>query len=667
MTLNEIRDRVKRDLPIKDLLEKAPKGGFVCPHCGSGTGKNQTGAVKVYDTNTYFCHACNKGGDVIYLYQQQQGAGYKKTVEDLGARLGLYLDQRPDAQSAFSSIPDEEPVQAQTAPPAPVKETAPQEKDFSAYYEKCMYGLTSEGAEPAITYLESTRGIRLDLALDFRIGYDPESDPANTGHPTPRIIIPTSDHHYIARRIDGNPEFKVMNPKGCRPGIFNMEACYKESAHEVFVVEGAFDALSIIAAGIETERYHDALALNSTAQTKAFLEAIEKRRPDPGVTFILCLDNDQAGRNAQAVLSAGLHRLGISFIQADICNGAKDANEAWTRNKQDFVEAIDYALTRTAARPDNVSLYIDNFMGGDIEHFKQERKTGFLSFDLQTGGLYPGLYVLAAISSLGKTSFALQMADQLAASGEDVLFFSLEMSRLELVSKSLARTIAQESDRNISSMDIRKGKITEEVMSAAQRYKETVGERLSIVEANFDLNISSICDYVRRYIAKNDTRPAVFLDYLQILQPKEDDSKKQRREALDNTVTELKRFSREIDAPVFVISSVNRANYATPIAFESLKESGGIEYSADVVLGMQLQCLREDLFTSEGSVSKKRKRIEEEKKANPRKIELVCLKNRFGISSFSCFYEYFPRVDLFVDKESASIVPQELKKRSVVI
>ncbi len=654
MTLNEIKERVKKAVPITDYLEKAPKGGYICPHCGSGTGPNGTGAVKVYDTtNTYFCHACDKGGDVIHLYSEINGAGFKRAVEELGETIGLYLDQPGQPSSNpkddFRNL-DEKPAAA----PAPQPE---KQKDYSSYYEKCMYELTSSGAAPAIEYLQDKRGIGLELALDFRIGYDAKSDPAGTGHPTPRIIIPTNNFHYVARAIyDDKVEaaYRKMNPKGSRPGIFNMEACYKQEVQEVFVVEGAFDALSIIAAGRESGQQYDAIGLNSTNQIKHFIELLEKKRPAADKTFILCLDADDAGRKAQSFLLRELHRLGLSSIPANISGSAKDANEAWTTNKAAFLDAIENARQDTAARPDNTSRYIDNFMGEDIEHFKQERKTGFPSLDAKTGGLYPGLYVLAAISSLGKTSFCLQLADQLAQQGEEVLFFSLEMSRLELVSKSLARIISKAdvmSEQEITSLDIRRGRITDEVKRAAQEYKAAVGERLSIVEANFDVNISSIGDYVRRYMNKTGTRPTVFLDYLQILQPKDDDQKKGKREALDNTVTELKRLSRETDAPFIVVSSVNRANYSTPIAFESLKETGGIEYSADVIFGMQLQCINtESAFDSEGKIVEKRKIIEDAKKANPRKVELKCLKNRFGISSFSCFFDYFPAVDLFEDK-----------------
>ena len=47
-------------------------------------------------------------------------------------------------------------------------------------------------------------------------------------------------------------------------------------------------------------------------------------------------------------------------------------------------------------------------------------------------------------------------------------------------------------------------------------------------------------------------------------------------------------------------------------------------------------------------IKEKRKKIREEKAKNPRKIELVCLKNRYGIANFSCYFDYYPANDLFV-------------------
>ena len=223
------------------------------------------------------------------------------------------------------------------------------------------------------------------------------------------------------------------------------------------------------------------------------------------------------------------------------------------------------------------------------------------------------------------------------------------MSRLELVSKSIARTAAQMNPKQrITSMQIRRGEVN--VEEAVKKYKAAVGNRLSIIECNFDMSIDAITDHVRQYMKRTGTRPTVFIDYLQIIPTGGGDNKRGRREAIDNAVTELRRLAREIDAPVIVISAVNRMNYSTPIAFESLKESGGIEYSADCVLGMQLQVISTGAdFQVDGKVVEKRKAIEEAKKANPRKIELKSLKCRFNIPSFSCYFDYAPDVDTFTD------------------
>lgn len=66
--------------------------------------------------------------------------------------------------------------------------------------------------------------------------------------------------------------------------------------------------------------------------------------------------------------------------------------------------------------------------------------TGFSKLDAALdGGLYDGLYVMGAVSSLGKTAFCMQMADNLARQGRDVLIFTLEMTAFELMARSISR------------------------------------------------------------------------------------------------------------------------------------------------------------------------------------------------------------------------------------
>lgn len=92
----------------------------------------------------------------------------------------------------------------------------------------------------------------------------------------------------------------------------------------------------------------------------------------------------------------------------------------------------------------NMAEYYEKQLAPDIENFKNggRVKSGYANLDAFTN-LYPGLYVIGAISSLGKTTFIHQMGEQIAQSGIHVLFFSLEQSILELASKSIARAIAQ--------------------------------------------------------------------------------------------------------------------------------------------------------------------------------------------------------------------------------
>ena len=327
--------------------------------------------------------------------------------------------------------------------------------------------------------------------------------------------------------------------------------------------------------------------------------------------------------------------------------------EMWEKREAEPTdeELAQEVTVRLEARPANAAEYLDTFWAADVAAMQAAENvtTGFSNLDNVTGGIYPGLYVIGALSSLGKTTFALQLADNLAAAGKHVLFFSLEQSQLELVSKSLSRIAAQESQNGVKygvdSLTIRKGFTDAGTKKALAKYREEIAPRMNIIQGDFRCDAAFIRDEVARYIQRTGKRPVVFVDYLQILQPA-DGVRQTLRESIDATVTALKRMSREYNTTVFVISSVNRSNYLTPIDFESFKESGGIEYTADVVWGMQYACLEEDLFNKVNAIKEKRDKIKEAKGKTPREIELVCLKNRYG-HDFICEFEYYPRVDLF--------------------
>ena len=675
----------RKNLPITNYLSPARKYGYICPICGSGTGEHGTGMKLYKETNTCSCYPCGlnepgKKAKVIDVFDAIQGhydtdfnGALKIACDDAGIEI-LRSDSAASAARDFAiekGYQEHKTMKAQEdakvqKPAATDDDGLPEHipywgeqtelpADFSSYYKECAARLEDPAA---VAYLNG-RGLTVTACRRWGIGFDPEADPANfpgapadvrKKYPTPRIIIPTSKSHYVARSIDPKtPDgLRVMNPKGGRAAVAGTGSLFNGSNETVFIVEGWADAVSIIQAE------GAAVALNSTSNAEELIRILQ----DAGgtnSTLILSLDNDDAGRAATDVLKEGLRRLDVSFIEANIAGTYNDANDHLRANKEEFYAAVKEAERMSARKPDNVFDYINQRMGNDIARFQGEVKTGFSAFDeISGGGLYPGLYTFGAISSLGKTTLIHQMADQMAMAGTDVLFFSLEQSRLELVSKSIARTAALRSmDTNVTSLSIRKGANTQEIRGAAEEYAQKVRDHLSIIEGDFNRTVSDIADYTRQYIRRNKgVRPVVIVDYLQVITAEPDTRGRipTTKEAIDNIVKALKRLSRELSIAVIVISSFNRANYMQPADYESFKESGGIEYTSDFCAGLQLQCLNEEMFSKEKDIQKKRERIKEAKAEDPRKIELVCLKNRYGKPSFSVFFDYYPRHDLMIVK-----------------
>lgn len=180
----------------------------------------------------------------------------------------------------------------------------------------------------------------------------------------------------------------------------------------------------------------DAIALNSTSNAQRLSEYLRANETNKGI--IICLDNDKAGREASRTLSESFTDMNVDFFCSDICGSFKDPNEAFVADREKFrltvEETAKQALTEfeRLRRPDSATSYINTIMSDEIEELKKYRhlKTGYSNIDAIIGNLYPDLYVIGAISSLGKTTFCVQMADQIASIGTDVLFLVLNSQDL---------------------------------------------------------------------------------------------------------------------------------------------------------------------------------------------------------------------------------------------
>lgn len=631
-------------LDYVNKITKPSKGKnmFICPLCGSGQRKDGAFSVdKKTDFTTWKCFSCGEQGDIFDLVGKIE-------------HLTSFNEQRNFLTNMYGEPTAQDmPLQAK---PAQKKSLAPQAKPLTKFGIVSEYHAGVDMTKPA-TYLKG-RGFTNFTINRFKLGYNPNRD---------TVIIPYPGTGYYCERFIFPKDHKYSKPKeeefGPEP-IFNLGALYS-SPEPCFVCEGQFNAISIEQAGGR------AIALGGTSGINKLIAKLKTKRP--AGTLIINFDNDEAGQKATNKLAGELKQLGIKFVVAKYDyrgygGDMNDANDLLAMNEDKFtteVKANIEQAQRAIIDPEDLKKleagfnYLNRGWGQDLETSLNTatKKTGFEYLDHITGGLYPGLYVLGAISSLGKTTLVHQIADQLAFSGEHVLYFSLEQTQFELTNKSLARLTAQKYgvDNAISAIRIRTGNFNDDeynkVMLALQEYKAKTDGRMMLLKPSFSkTDVNDLCHLVKSYMTLYKAKPVVIVDYLQLLQAPAD-LRLQDKQKTDYVISALKELQSECGLTMIVISSLNRANYLAPVDFESFKESGIIEYSADVLLGLQLQCLHEKVFTQKDKLTDKRERVKEAKAETPRKIELVCLKNRYGISNFSDYFDYYPACDVFIENQ----------------
>lgn len=346
-------------------------------------------------------------------------------------------------------------------------------------------------------------------------------------------------------------------------------------------------------------------------------------------------------------------------------------------------------LTDNKSALESLQAYIDARKQG----YDEVWATGFTELDKKLDGGFMGeqLIFLGAISSLGKTSYALQIATQIAEQGKDVLIFSLEMSKNELNAKTISRYTYQLTQKDqykqkyrLTTRDILSGRVGgvafgqgtdaqgELFIEALEATKKIAGNTRIFVGEN-DVDVDKVREIVDIHIRATNKRPFVILDYLQILQASDEAKTTDKRLLTDYDVTRLKVLSRDYHIPVLVISAFNRTSYLEPVSMSSFRESSGIEYSSDILLAMQYDGMdyQKHWFTTQ--TGKKKKVFESSQDHNTRvrelldkmnkdgsnglelPIELKILKNRNGTKG-SLYYGFLPAYNYYGEKTVSGYV-----------
>ncbi|MBR2504924.1 MAG: toprim domain-containing protein [Elusimicrobiaceae bacterium] len=585
--VQEIRRNWRQILPTLTALAKMRVNGepsYICPKCGHGAhGDGLTFDPTSADGNLLHCFGCGFSGDIIDLYRDLTGADFLKALQELANMLGIIIDDQHE---------ERQPAAQRPADPKP----AEPEQDYTEYYRRCRERLKKDPA--GLSYL-AARGLSIETAYNFWVGFDPawQSPKAiregKNPPKTPRLILPVNATHYEARdtRPDhqakpaSGPDYRKM--KEGSAATFNKKTLTQD-AQEVFITEGIIDALSIIEAG------GAAVGIASANRAQAFIdeltaEAAEGRKT--AATLIICLDADEAGRRAAQTIKDGLQRLEISFLEADINGRYNDPNEHLQKDRAGFIAKIREA--QRAARALTIDTgeqdIYDFFETVSTDRYKPI-PTGIYELDnrLSGGFVSQWLIFINAAPGVGKTVLATQICENMARAGRKCLYFNFEMSKDQLIARSLARIL---QDNEIGALDILRfykqdAKTQERIQRAGLTYKQEIAPNMLYNPDGTGPNLDRIIEVMERRAeraeAKGEAAPVVCIDYLQMI---EGDPKEDVKETIKRAAYAFKKYAEEHKSIVICICAQSRsANNDSEARQDSGRDTSNIEYSADLQL-----------------------------------------------------------------------------------
>jgi len=252
-----------------------------------------------------------------------------------------------------------------------------------------------------------------------------------------------------------------------------------------------------------------------------------------------------------------------------------------------FDESEQKIFRLTQKRPQEGLIFLGDTL---IETFNQIEKmqetttlpgieTQFYDLDAMTSGLQPSdLVIIAGRPSMGKTSFALNIAYNIAQQNLPVAVFSLEMSKEQLAQRLLSNEAKIESNR------IRSGRLGQNDLEKVLGGLEKLLNLPIYIDDSANLSVIQMRSQVRRLQAeKKGQMGLVLIDYLQLMEGGGDN----RVQELSKITRSLKGLAREIHAPVIALSQLSRAvesrNNKRPM-MSDLRESGSIEQDADLIM-----------------------------------------------------------------------------------
>jgi len=242
--------------------------------------------------------------------------------------------------------------------------------------------------------------------------------------------------------------------------------------------------------------------------------------------------------------------------------------------------------------------------------------TGFSDLDTRTAGLQPTeLIILAARPAMGKTSFAMSLAQNAAtAAGWPCLVFSLEMSSTQLAERMLC------SEARVDSSALRRGQLQRQDMTNLTYAAATLSRAPILIDDTPALSLRELRARARRFRSNKELFGdrkfgLIVIDYLQLMRGSPQAAKASREQEISEISRGLKALAKELHCPVLALSQLNRSleqRTDKRPQLSDLRESGAIEQDADVILFIY----RDVIYNKEAE--------------NPDVAEVIIGKNRHG-------------------------------------
>ncbi|WP_423479665.1 replicative DNA helicase [Ligilactobacillus salivarius] len=282
------------------------------------------------------------------------------------------------------------------------------------------------------------------------------------------------------------------------------------------------------------------------------------------------------------------------------------------RNRSGFREIKD-VLNETLSDIDRLSQQSEDITG---------LPTGYREFDKMTAGLQPdNLIILAARPAVGKTAFALNIAQNVATSTDtSVAIFSLEMSAESLVNRMLC------AEGSINANHLRTGQLDEGEWQNLIVAMGALSNTSIFIDDTPGIKMAEIRAKCRRLAKEKGNLGLVVIDYLQLI---EGSNKESRQQEVSEISRQLKKLAKELSVPILALSQLSRGveqrQDKRPV-LSDIRESGSIEQDADIVAFLY----RDDYYERGESKSEEDGDDQDSLNQDIGEVELIIEKNRAG-------------------------------------